>query len=109
VHQIAEGAKLLQGFLHRRLNLLPELHLPIRAGFGLEAHQVQVRGDQMLRGRVVQFLGDALALFLLKVEESLGQLLSFLLQRLALGDVGHYSKKTRCLSPVVELVGSIDL
>src|SRR6476660_9073787 len=62
LHQIAEGAKLLKSFLHGSLNFVPKLRLfPPRASFGPETHEVEVGGDKMLRGRVVQFLRNALA------------------------------------------------
>ena len=51
----------------------------------------------MLGGRVVQFLGNALALFLLQVNQALGQLLRFLLQSFALGDVGDHTHEAEGL------------
>ena len=62
-----------------------------KADFGSEAHQIEVGGNKMLRGGVVQFLGDALALFLLKIDKALGKLLGLLLQRFALSDVRKYA------------------
>ena len=45
----------------------------------------------MLRGGIVQFLGDALALLLLQVDKALGKLPRLLLQRFALSDIRKYA------------------
>ena len=77
--------------------------------FGSETHQIEVGRNEMLRGRVVQFLRDALALLLLKVDEALGQLLRLLLQRLALGDIRNHPDQTPWLARIGQLGLSIDL
>ena len=63
----------------------------------------------MLRGRVVQLLRDALALFLLKIDEALRQLLRLLLQRLALGDIRNDADEPRRLAGIGKLERSVDL
>ena len=82
---------------------LPEPALDLRL------YEVEVGGDKMLRGRVVQLLRDALALFLLKIDEALRQLLRLLLQRLALGDIRNDANEPRRLAGIGKLEPSVDL
>ena len=63
----------------------------------------------MLRGRIVQFLRDALALLLLKVDKALGKLLRLLLQPLALGDIRNHANKSQWLAGIGQLEFSVDL
>ena len=72
-------------------------------------NQVEVRGNEMLRGRVVQFLRDALAFLLLKVDETPGKLLRLLLQRYTLSDIRNHTYKPQWLAGIGELEFSIDL
>jgi hypothetical protein len=65
--------------------------------------------DEMLRRRVVQFLRDPLAFFLLKADEVPGELFPFLLQILALRDVGNHTNKPRWFTLLCQLVFAIDL
>src|SRR4026207_2337133 len=110
MHQVAESAQLLERFLPGGLDLVPKLRdVAPRAGLGSETHEVEVGGDKMLRGRVVQLLRDALALLLLKIDKALRQLLRLLLQRLALGDVRNDADEPRRLAGIGKLERSVDL
>src|SRR6516164_6560460 len=66
MHQIADRAELLQRFVDRTLDLVPQfLRIQPSSGPGSKIHHIETRGDKMLCSRVVQFLRDFLALFLL--------------------------------------------
>jgi hypothetical protein len=66
MQQIAQSADFLEDHFQGGLNLIPQPHLIACQGDTLpKTHQVEVGGDKMLRGWVVQFLCDTLALFLL--------------------------------------------
>src|SRR5215813_2523676 len=53
MHQIADRAELLQRFVDRSLDLVPQFRrLGPSPGPGPEIHHVETRGDKMLRSRV---------------------------------------------------------
>ena len=110
MRQVAESAKLLQGFsMEASTSSRSHARIATRAGLRSEVHQIEVGRDEMLRSRIVQFLRDALALLLLKVDEALGQLLRLLFQHLALGDIRNHPDQTPWLARIGELSLSINL
>ena len=63
----------------------------------------------MLDSGIVQFLRNALTLFILKGRQTLGKFLGFLLQPLTLSDICDHANEPRRLTCTGELVSSIEL